>query len=415
MATSTPARGTLGQTDLGVMGPMGRSAADLSLAMDVLTGTDVRGVPGARLPERRDGLASLAGLRIGVWLDDESFPTDAAVLGVLELGHRPVGEAGATLVDDARPATPLGDLHRSYLGLLAGAARRRVPGPGDRRRAARWSTPPIPTTPRSASRCPGDWCSATATGSWRTEQRARYQAEWADLFESVDVLITPVTPVGGAASRHGHPDGPAHDRRSTARARPPTCDQLVWAGLATLPYLPGHRHPRRPDRRTGLRSGSRSSAPSSPTAPRSSVAALAEEVLGGFVPPPFPFRGSPPEHPPTGRRRTGPAPVGTGRRYRSATPGTRGTRASHGTADRGVVMSVSAYVLIQTEVGKAAEVADRDPGDRRRGRRRRRHRALRRDRPGRGRHMDDLGKMVVSRVQMIDGITRTLTCPVVNL
>ena len=29
--------------------------------------------------------------------------------------------------------------------------------------------------------------------------------------------------------------------------------------------------------------------------------------------------------------------------------------------------------------------------------------------------MDDLGKMVVSRVQMIEGITRTLTCPVVNL
>ena len=29
--------------------------------------------------------------------------------------------------------------------------------------------------------------------------------------------------------------------------------------------------------------------------------------------------------------------------------------------------------------------------------------------------MDDLGKMVVSRIQMIEGITRTLTCPVVNL
>jgi DNA-binding Lrp family transcriptional regulator len=29
--------------------------------------------------------------------------------------------------------------------------------------------------------------------------------------------------------------------------------------------------------------------------------------------------------------------------------------------------------------------------------------------------VDDLGKMVVSRVQMIDGITRTLTCPVVHL
>ena len=29
--------------------------------------------------------------------------------------------------------------------------------------------------------------------------------------------------------------------------------------------------------------------------------------------------------------------------------------------------------------------------------------------------MDDLGKMVLSKVQMIGGITRTLTCPVVNL
>ena len=29
--------------------------------------------------------------------------------------------------------------------------------------------------------------------------------------------------------------------------------------------------------------------------------------------------------------------------------------------------------------------------------------------------MDDLGRMVVSRVQMIEGITRTLTCTVVHL
>jgi DNA-binding Lrp family transcriptional regulator len=29
--------------------------------------------------------------------------------------------------------------------------------------------------------------------------------------------------------------------------------------------------------------------------------------------------------------------------------------------------------------------------------------------------IDDLGKMVVSRMQLTDGITRTLTCPIVNL
>jgi DNA-binding Lrp family transcriptional regulator len=78
-------------------------------------------------------------------------------------------------------------------------------------------------------------------------------------------------------------------------------------------------------------------------------------------------------------------------------------------------MAVSAYVLIQTEVGKAAQVATEmrsidgvisaddvtGPYD---------VIAV-----ARAETMDDLGKMVVSRVQMIEGITRTTTCPVVNL
>ena len=29
--------------------------------------------------------------------------------------------------------------------------------------------------------------------------------------------------------------------------------------------------------------------------------------------------------------------------------------------------------------------------------------------------LDDLGKLVVSQIQTVDGITRTFTCPVVNL
>jgi DNA-binding Lrp family transcriptional regulator len=78
-------------------------------------------------------------------------------------------------------------------------------------------------------------------------------------------------------------------------------------------------------------------------------------------------------------------------------------------------MTVRAYVLIQTEVGKAAQVATEiraidgvTAAD---------------DVTGpydviasaEADSVDDLGKMVVSRVQLIDGITRTLTCPVVNL
>jgi DNA-binding Lrp family transcriptional regulator len=76
---------------------------------------------------------------------------------------------------------------------------------------------------------------------------------------------------------------------------------------------------------------------------------------------------------------------------------------------------VTAYVLIQTEVGKAAmvtaEIVDitgvqqaqavTGPYD-----------VIVR---AEARNLDELGKLVVARVQAVDSITRTLTCPIVHL
>lgn len=76
---------------------------------------------------------------------------------------------------------------------------------------------------------------------------------------------------------------------------------------------------------------------------------------------------------------------------------------------------VHAYILIQTEVGKAAEVAEAiaqvqgvlssedvtGPYD-----------VIVR---AEAHDIDELGRIVVSQVQEISGITRTLTCPVVHL
>lgn len=78
-------------------------------------------------------------------------------------------------------------------------------------------------------------------------------------------------------------------------------------------------------------------------------------------------------------------------------------------------MGVNAYVLIQTEVGKAANVAQQvgaidgvvsaedvtGPYD-----------VIVRAEAS---SVDELGRMVVSHIQLIEGITRTVTCPVVNL
>jgi DNA-binding Lrp family transcriptional regulator len=76
---------------------------------------------------------------------------------------------------------------------------------------------------------------------------------------------------------------------------------------------------------------------------------------------------------------------------------------------------VTAYILIQTEVGKAAQVAKdivdiigvqqaqavTGPYD-----------VIVR---AEARNLDELGQLVVARVQAVDGITRTLTRPIVRL
>ncbi len=78
-------------------------------------------------------------------------------------------------------------------------------------------------------------------------------------------------------------------------------------------------------------------------------------------------------------------------------------------------MTVQAYILIQTEVGKAASVAA-EIGEIK-------GVTLAEDVTGpydvivraEATSVDQLGKLVLSKVQGVDGITRTLTCPVVHL
>jgi DNA-binding Lrp family transcriptional regulator len=78
-------------------------------------------------------------------------------------------------------------------------------------------------------------------------------------------------------------------------------------------------------------------------------------------------------------------------------------------------MSVSAYILIQTEVGKAAAVAEEianlagvasaedvtGPYD-----------VIVRAQAD---NVDELGRLVATHIQSVPGITRTLTCPVVHI
>jgi DNA-binding Lrp family transcriptional regulator len=76
---------------------------------------------------------------------------------------------------------------------------------------------------------------------------------------------------------------------------------------------------------------------------------------------------------------------------------------------------VHAYILVQTEVGKAAEVAEAIAGIS----------GVKQADDVTGPYdvivraeadnVDDLGKLVVAQIQSVAGITRTLTCPIVHI
>ena len=76
---------------------------------------------------------------------------------------------------------------------------------------------------------------------------------------------------------------------------------------------------------------------------------------------------------------------------------------------------VQAYILVQTEVGKAAEVARRIGAIE--------GVTMAEDVTGpydvivraEATNVDDLGRLVVAQIQGVTGITRTLTCPIVHI
>jgi amidase len=272
--------GTLSTVDLAVAGPMGRSVADLELGMDVLVG-DVLGVPGGRLADVRPDLRSVADLRVGVWLDDPFAPTDRAVLDVLDAAVAAIEGAGATVRTDLRPTTSLEELTFLYLQLLLGVVATGYPE--EVRAYMAEVAAAAPEGDRSMS-------TAMALGmsqrhsAWMSvnERRVKVQRDWSRIFDEVDVMLTPVTPVAAIP----HDDRPLDQRTVVVNGelREYYC-QLVWAGVATMPLLPATAVPAGRTE-SGLPVGFQLIGERYDDRVTLRAAGWFEELLGGFVAPP---------------------------------------------------------------------------------------------------------------------------------
>jgi len=232
--------GTLSQADLGVMGPMARSAEDLDLLLGVQVGPMPDRARAWKLELPGPRREKLSDYRVAAWLDDDDFPVDPGVRAVLSQTVQALRAAGASVDEGARPALRLSDIFDTYLRLLLPVI---VSGfPPEQFEAFQGMAAAAPADARDGLTLMARYGTDTHY-SWlrANEARERIRVAFADFFTRYDVLLTAITPVTAIA--HDHSEPMAH-RTITVGGQPrPYFDLLAWISPATCALLPATAAP----------------------------------------------------------------------------------------------------------------------------------------------------------------------------
>ncbi|MFE9320936.1 amidase [Nocardia sp. NPDC052278] len=277
-----PAPALPSERDLAVVGPMARTARDLTLLLDVMAGPDPLTLGVAydlALPAARH--ERLSEFRVLVIDDHPLIATSSAVrAAVNRVADALVGggarvERQSTLLPDLTEAATL------YTQLLL--ANLAAMYPVERYEQIRTHAAGLNADDQSlhAARLRGavfshrDWIEANIL-------RERHRQGWRQLFAEFDAVVCPVTPT--PAFPHDHNPNLGERRIDIDGVAYPGADQLVWAGLATMPGLPSTAIPagRSPE---GLPVGVQLIGPMFEDRTPLRLAELLEQEIGGFEAP----------------------------------------------------------------------------------------------------------------------------------
>lgn len=266
--------------DMAVCGPLARSAEDLAVALDVVAGPSSLQAPGWRLELPAPRRTTLRGLRVAVWPTDPTSPVADEIAERAEQVAAALARAGAVVSDRARPAFVPSE-HRRLYAELANA----VMG------ASLFDDGYEPTEQRADAQDPGDDSRPAAVRSpgldhrtWLASdgKRTEIRRQWQRFFDEWDVLVCPI--MATTAFAHDHRPFPERTIEVDGVAQA-YFDQVFWAGLATLAYLPATVFPTGLSR-TGLPIGLQAIGAAFEDRTTIEVARLLGQALGGYVPPP---------------------------------------------------------------------------------------------------------------------------------
>lgn len=267
--------------DIGVIGPLARSAGDLRLALEVVAGASPPQSAAWRLKLPDTPKRQLRDFTVGLVVNDHLAEVDAEVSVLLDQLGRSLEQAGATVLRDHRPDFDSRELLALYLILLRAASSASLSDEALAQASAtaaganRFCRDAAVLNAYGASLPHRDWLRLDA-------ERRRVRQAWQDYFVDVDLLLCP--PLSTAAFPHSKL--PPQQRKLHVNGRDvPFENQLFWAGYAGVAYFPASVAP------IGLTSdglpvGVQIIGPEFSDLTCLAFAELLEREFRGFVPPP---------------------------------------------------------------------------------------------------------------------------------
>ena len=275
----TRAMRTKAPMDLGVAGPIGRSAADLDLVLSVVAGPmNAAGPAFLKKPRTRD----VKNLRLAVWLDPFAL-VDTRVERAVRTAADLLARDGAAIDENARPGFSFAEAFEVYSLLLHAITLAGFPARVREKIAARASDFPPGDLSHAGLQARAARIGAEMFSDLQ-KRRRKIRDDLATFFETYDAILCPVTPAPFV--KHDFlPDSLARKIEMDI-GQMPYFDLVKWASIATLANCPAVSAP---VLRTAenMPVGVQIICAEGEDRTATAIAAMIERATGGFVPPPL--------------------------------------------------------------------------------------------------------------------------------
>ncbi|MCS5634884.1 MAG: amidase [Myxococcota bacterium] len=234
--------GIVAPSDLSVIGPMARSAADLELGVRAMAGPDEIDARGLRVELPEPAAKSLGDYRVAVWKNHPASPVSRETQARVEAVAETVAKAGGVVDFEARPDFDPDEAHRCYQTLL-------------------WATMASRSTDEEFAGMEEEAAGLDASDhsdgaetlrkqvsrhrDYLIANNARTHVRWAwhAFFQDYDALVAPI--MATPAFAHDHRRFGERTVRVDSEDRS-YWEQVFWAGLAIHSYLPSTVFPTGP-------------------------------------------------------------------------------------------------------------------------------------------------------------------------